>query len=147
MIEDARQIPPGSTISADVCIIGAGAAGITIARELANSALEGVVLVGGGHRERRKTGTCTAARWLPIALTNLSKRTAGARGAALRHYGVEGASRSTRSTSNSGTTWLTAVGHCLTPTCCRTTGGQTSCAKLAPSNMKLPKPFPAGKAK
>lgn len=52
MIEDARQIPPGSTVSADVCIIGAGAAGITIARELANSALEVVVLVGGGHRER-----------------------------------------------------------------------------------------------
>src|SRR4051812_41786127 len=32
MFVDARQIEPDSTIKADVCIVGAGAAGITLAR-------------------------------------------------------------------------------------------------------------------
>jgi ribulose 1,5-bisphosphate synthetase/thiazole synthase len=35
MILFARQIPDGSTQTADVCIIGAGPAGITIANEIA----------------------------------------------------------------------------------------------------------------
>jgi len=34
MFVDARTVPDGSLIEADVCIVGAGAAGITIAREL-----------------------------------------------------------------------------------------------------------------
>ena len=53
MILDSRQLPNGSTIQADVCIVGAGAAGITIARELIPSGLKVVVLESGGlHRDR-----------------------------------------------------------------------------------------------
>src|SRR5579872_6636065 len=52
MIEDARRIPAGSTVTGDVCIMGAGAAGITIARELAGTDTRVIVLVGGGSRER-----------------------------------------------------------------------------------------------
>ncbi len=37
MIVDARSLPAGQEISAQVCIIGAGAAGITLACELAGS--------------------------------------------------------------------------------------------------------------
>ncbi len=48
MIEDLRKLPPDSTITADVCLIGAGAAGITIARELAGSALRVCLVEGGG---------------------------------------------------------------------------------------------------
>lgn len=50
MIDDLRQLPPGSTISADICLIGAGAAGITIARELAGSALRVCLVEGGGSQ-------------------------------------------------------------------------------------------------
>jgi len=51
VIEHARRIPQGSAIRADVCIAGAGAAGITLAHELADSGLSVVLLVGGGRRE------------------------------------------------------------------------------------------------
>jgi cation diffusion facilitator CzcD-associated flavoprotein CzcO len=34
MFVDARSVPDGSVVETEVCIIGAGAAGITIAREL-----------------------------------------------------------------------------------------------------------------
>jgi choline dehydrogenase-like flavoprotein len=50
VIDDLRQLPPGSTISADICLIGAGAAGITIARELAGSALRVCLVEGGGEQ-------------------------------------------------------------------------------------------------
>ena len=48
MLLDARQVAPGSTLTADVCIIGAGAAGITLARALAGSGHTVVLLESGG---------------------------------------------------------------------------------------------------
>ncbi len=51
MIGDARNIVYGSTIEADLCIIGAGAAGITLALELLQSGLRIVVLEAGGLEE------------------------------------------------------------------------------------------------
>ena len=44
---DARSVPDGSRVVADVCIIGAGAAGITLARELTRRATSVVVLESG----------------------------------------------------------------------------------------------------
>ncbi len=48
MIEDLRDLPRATNISADVCVIGAGAAGITIARELAKSSIQVCLVEGGG---------------------------------------------------------------------------------------------------
>ena len=48
MIEDLRDHPRGLAIQADVCLIGAGAAGITIAREFAGSGLRVCLVEGGG---------------------------------------------------------------------------------------------------
>ena len=48
MIVDAHEIPAETVLEADLCIVGCGAAGITIARELAESALRIVVLESGG---------------------------------------------------------------------------------------------------
>jgi choline dehydrogenase-like flavoprotein len=45
---DSREIADGQEIDCDVCIIGSGAAGITIAREIANQDLKVVILESGG---------------------------------------------------------------------------------------------------
>ncbi len=45
---DARQVTSGSTLRADLCIVGAGAAGITIAHDVMNSGLDVIVLESGG---------------------------------------------------------------------------------------------------
>jgi flavin-dependent dehydrogenase len=44
MFIDARSLPNRMRIDADVCVIGAGAAGITVARELKGSPLRVCVL-------------------------------------------------------------------------------------------------------
>lgn len=45
---DARQLPEGNVLEADVCIVGAGAAGISIARALVGTSLSVLVLESGG---------------------------------------------------------------------------------------------------
>jgi choline dehydrogenase-like flavoprotein len=47
MIIDAKKLPPNFTVEAEVCIVGAGAAGITLARDLAGSNRKVVLLEGG----------------------------------------------------------------------------------------------------
>ena len=54
MIADMRTIPTGSTLECDICIIGAGAAGITIAREFISSAHRVFLLESGGMRREAK---------------------------------------------------------------------------------------------
>lgn len=46
---DARRIPSGTVLEADICIVGAGAAGITIACELADSGLAVLLMEAGGE--------------------------------------------------------------------------------------------------
>ncbi|HZF73374.1 MAG TPA: NAD(P)-binding protein, partial [Gemmatimonadaceae bacterium] len=48
MHTDARTLPNGTVLEADLCIVGAGASGITIARELSNTNLKVLLLEGGG---------------------------------------------------------------------------------------------------
>ncbi|MFL5594005.1 MAG: FAD-dependent oxidoreductase [Gemmatimonadaceae bacterium] len=48
MHTDARTLPTGTVLEGDLCIVGAGASGITIAREFANSPLKVILLEGGG---------------------------------------------------------------------------------------------------
>jgi choline dehydrogenase-like flavoprotein len=49
VIRAADDLRAGTTLRADVCIVGAGAAGITLARALSGSGLDVVVLESGGH--------------------------------------------------------------------------------------------------
>ena len=48
MFADGRQIPDGTVIETDLAIIGAGAAGIAIARELADSGISIALIESGG---------------------------------------------------------------------------------------------------
>ena len=48
MLIDARTLPSGTLIDAEICVVGAGAAGITIAREFAAADFQVVVLESGG---------------------------------------------------------------------------------------------------
>jgi choline dehydrogenase-like flavoprotein len=53
MLLDGRRVPKGSTIECDVCIVGAGAAGITVANEL-DGRPERVLLLESGGVERSR---------------------------------------------------------------------------------------------
>lgn len=55
MIEDAKQLPHGAELRADLCIVGAGAAGISLALELIGSGLQVLVLESGGLKAERRT--------------------------------------------------------------------------------------------
>ncbi|HET6521144.1 MAG TPA: GMC family oxidoreductase [Geminicoccaceae bacterium] len=50
MMLDARALPDGHRVHADGCVIGAGAAGITLAHELRDSGLKVALMEAGGRR-------------------------------------------------------------------------------------------------
>lgn len=49
MLNDARTLETGARLDADVCIVGSGAAGLTVAHELATTGASVVVLESGGQ--------------------------------------------------------------------------------------------------
>ena len=53
MILDARELPDDKPLDADICIVGAGAAGITMALELAGTDLNVLLLESGGHADEK----------------------------------------------------------------------------------------------
>lgn len=55
MIVDAGEIPKNQNIHTDVCIIGSGAAGITLAREFIEKGFNVCLLESGGMRPRKMT--------------------------------------------------------------------------------------------
>jgi choline dehydrogenase-like flavoprotein len=55
MMLDANELPDGDTLEADLCVIGAGAAGIAVALELAGTPLEVVLLESGGLTAEKAT--------------------------------------------------------------------------------------------
>ncbi len=55
MLLDARSVPGGSDIETDICIVGAGAAGISLALELAGSPLRVALLESGGLEAEPET--------------------------------------------------------------------------------------------
>lgn len=54
MLIDARSLPAGEPVRAPVCVVGSGAAGITLAMELVEQGVDVVVLEGGGLRLERE---------------------------------------------------------------------------------------------
>lgn len=52
---DARTLDDGEILAADICIVGAGAAGISMALEFADSGLNILLLESGGTKSEKKT--------------------------------------------------------------------------------------------
>ncbi|PPS43124.1 FAD-dependent oxidoreductase [Chroococcidiopsis sp. TS-821] len=72
MIVDALAVPENTLIEKDVCIVGAGAAGITIARELRNQPYEVCILESGGFDFDQATqslydGTNVGLSYFPLS--------------------------------------------------------------------------------
>ncbi|WP_085317138.1 GMC oxidoreductase [Derxia lacustris] len=55
MIDNANDLNHGSTLRADVCIVGTGAAGSSLALRLIDSGLDVIVLESGGDKEEPET--------------------------------------------------------------------------------------------
>lgn len=55
VILDAHDLPNGAILQADLCIVGAGAAGISMALEFAGTSLEVLVLESGGIKPEKDT--------------------------------------------------------------------------------------------
>jgi choline dehydrogenase-like flavoprotein len=55
MIDDGLELNDGETLHSDVCIVGAGAAGITLAVELAGKGIRVLVLESGGFKPEKDT--------------------------------------------------------------------------------------------
>jgi choline dehydrogenase-like flavoprotein len=86
VFEDGREIAGGSVLRADLCIVGAGAAGITIARALAGTAISVIVIESGGFESDVDTqalyngsnvGTTMNSSHGPLALQDLRLRYLG----------------------------------------------------------------------
>lgn len=55
MLQDARSVPRDAAIETEVCVVGAGAAGITLARELSGRPFRVLLLESGGLEEDSAT--------------------------------------------------------------------------------------------
>jgi choline dehydrogenase-like flavoprotein len=76
VIVDGRSIPRDTELTADLCIIGAGAVGIAIARELRNQDIDVLVLESGGLEPEPDTqdlarGEITALPYFPLESARL----------------------------------------------------------------------------
>jgi choline dehydrogenase-like flavoprotein len=71
MHTDARKLENNSLIEGDICIVGAGAAGISIAMEFANTPHKVILLEGGGFKYEDRmqelyAGTTSGQRYFPL---------------------------------------------------------------------------------
>ena len=55
MLEDAKDVPSGATLSVDLCIVGAGAAGISLALRFAGHHTSVLLAESGGLRAEAAT--------------------------------------------------------------------------------------------
>jgi choline dehydrogenase-like flavoprotein len=87
MFADARNVPGGTNLEADVCIVGAGAAGITLALELAGSPLRVAVLESGGFTYEVDTQELYDGRSIGLPYSELSSPRLRFFGGTTNHWG------------------------------------------------------------
>ncbi len=86
MLLDALTLDPGTTLDADVCIAGAGPAGITIALDLRASGLSVVLLESGGLRRESAPQRLSDGRMAGISTWNLRAMRVRALGGTTGHW-------------------------------------------------------------
>ena len=86
MIKDFNGFEDGSSITADICIVGSGAAGITIAREFIGARHTVVMLESGGFGSESEIRSYMKQKSLDYR-TRTFKKDAFAFLAARQHYG------------------------------------------------------------
>ncbi len=83
MLDDASSIPSGSSLKTDVCIVGAGPAGITMALELAAAGIEVLLLESGGTTRERGPSRLNRASSVGYPMTVTRTRSRGVGGSSL----------------------------------------------------------------
>jgi choline dehydrogenase-like flavoprotein len=78
LLDDARRLAEGSRIGADCCIVGAGAAGITIARRLAGTGIKVLIVESGSRRSGARqqafaAAECLGQPYFPVEETRLRR--------------------------------------------------------------------------
>jgi choline dehydrogenase-like flavoprotein len=86
MFLDARALEPGITLKADVCIAGAGAAGMTIALDLRGSGLSVILLESGGFSQEAETQQLSDGRMIGIDTWTLRSMRVRALGGTTIHW-------------------------------------------------------------
>src|SRR5437870_4687938 len=93
MLVEDRTITTGTHLATDVCVVGAGPAGITVARELAGRGIRVAVLTGGGFGSDASTdglndGVTSATHYGPTAIQDGRLRRFGGTSALWVHQTV-----------------------------------------------------------
>jgi choline dehydrogenase-like flavoprotein len=87
MLIDGRSVPAGSAFTTDLCIIGAGAAGITLARELADAPFEVTLLESGGFDLDQETQALTDGKIVGMPYRALPSTRLRCFGGTTQHWG------------------------------------------------------------
>jgi choline dehydrogenase-like flavoprotein len=87
MIVDARTVPSGTIIETEVCIIGAGAAGITLAREFIDSPFRVALLESGGMHFNVETQGLYAGQSIGVPFDPLTVSRLRYFGGTTNHWG------------------------------------------------------------
>lgn len=87
MIEDGRGIPAGTALEADVCIVGAGAAGITLALALEHAHLRIALLESGGEQPSPEAQDFARGRSIGLPYFPLESARLRCLGGSTMHWG------------------------------------------------------------
>ena len=73
---DLDELEDGSSIEADLCIVGSAPAGASVAKEFAGSKVQVLILEGGGlEQNAADQASMTSRMWAPFALRQVSFET------------------------------------------------------------------------
>lgn len=86
MLIDARTLSPGATLEADICIAGAGAAGITMALDLRGSGLSVLLLESGGLERAEETQVLSEGQMIGIDTWDMRAQRVRAFGGTTGHW-------------------------------------------------------------
>jgi hypothetical protein len=136
-------------ISTDLCIVGAGPAGITIARELDNSGVRVCLLVAGGRDVERRFQRQSRGESDGYPIHRLHASRVRALGGTLRHPSFADVGwahvLSTRSTSRRVKVGLSLGGRLIENTSTRITDALKACVAFARSTSQ-PRPGQSGRS-